>query len=399
MIAAKIGIIASSKNGAIQAPLGTLFLNEFTSSDYTTIGSALPTYNAGTSITLTGGATAVSDYIRYNPFISSRNNLKSTMRFTVDTFDASSYGIGLKMSSVNSSSGSQFNNTFFGVTSNNSEKGKIYFYGTTVTNTDGTPNDTTTSNPINVNLGNTIELIIEQMNFGFTMTMYNLTLDPTRLSPATHFYQMPTAYPFNNGVYHNTVKLGIAAFGGIQTVNYWKVETNEYEYCDLAVIGDSKTAGLGCTTVLDRFGALWQTNNPTKKISVFSGSSDKTNEVVLALSDIVASKPKKVIMFIGRNDIDNSIPALTWQANYQTIVNALVAVGSDVYHQLPTTEGVLNQAALTTFLNATYPGKTISEPAGWVAIVDNVSDSLNYIHPNTGGHLKLYNNQAAVISL
>ncbi len=378
--------------------IGTLALNQFNAGDYSIVGAANPTFNSGSSITLSGGTAGVGDYITYNGFISSRNSLKRTLRFTVDTFDASSYGIGPKMVSINSSAGSQFNNTVFGVTSNNSEKGKIYWSGTAVNNTDGSPNGNSGASVVLVNLNNTMELIVEQKDLLFTMKFYNLTLDPSRTSPATYSYQMPTSYPFNNGVYHNTAKNAIACFGGTQTIIYDNTETDEYEYCDLAIIGDSKTTGLGCNTVVDRFGYLWSSNNPTKKVSIFSGSSDKTNEVILALPDIIKSKPKKTIVFIGRNDISNAIAPSVWQVNLQTIDAALSAFGT-VYYQLPTPEVVLNQTSLTNYLNASFPGRVIPVPSSFVANTDNVNDSGNYIHPNTGGHLKIYNTQASIITL
>lgn len=375
-------------------PIGQIFLNPFDSGDYTIVGSASPVFNGGTSITLSGGAAELNDYIIYNNFISNRNHLRQTIRFTVDVFNSTSYGTGVKYLSIGAP-GAIFNNNGIGVTSDNSEEGKIYWSGTTLAGSDGTPFVDSFTSVIPVNLGDYMELIMEQENLGYTCTYYNLTLDPGRTSPATLFYQMLTAYPFNIGIAHNTAKNALLAFGGIHTIDYWEGFTNESEFCDLAIIGDSKTAGYGCDTVLDRYGALWQAANPTKKISIFSGSSDRSVEIVQCNSEYTRSKPKKAILFFLRNDIDTSVPSGTWQANYQSVVATLEATGTDVWHQLPTPESTLDQSAATTWLLATYPGKTMSVPTGWNEVTDNVDG----IHPNTGGHLKIYNNQASFISL
>lgn len=290
-----------------------------------------------------------------------------------------------------------FNNTCFLVTSNNAEKGKIYFYGSGANGVnDGVFLGDSGASVIPVALGDYLELIVTHNNLSFTCVAYNLTQDPTRSSPATFNYTHPVAYPFIV-IYHNTSNVGLATLGGVHTIDYWLLETDERENSDLLLIGNGKTTGYGCTIIPDRFGNLWQSNHPTKKILICSGVSDKTNEVTLYLPDLSQYRAKKAIMFIGRNDIANSIPSVVWQANYQSIYNTLISVGTDVYHQLPTPETVLDQSALTNYIVANFPpAKVISVPAGWVAATDNIPSG---VQPNTVGHLKIYNNQSSVISI
>jgi len=227
------------------------------------------------------------------------------------------------------------------------------------------------------------------------MTGFNLTQDPTRAAGSSLTFNYNLAYPFVNAMYHNTAKPSIVAFGGTQTVDYWRVYTAEYYNSDLLVVGDSKTIGFGCTSVYDRYGHLFESNNVGKYITTNGGGSDKTAEFLASLDELKSYRARYAILCMGRNDIDNAIPAGTWQANYSAIVAGLESVGTEVWHQLPLPETVLDQSALTTWINAHYTN-IISVPATWNAVTDNVADG---IHPNTGGHLKIYNNAATFITL
>jgi len=379
--------------GATPTPFATIIDNDFNSGNFTTVGAASPTYNSGTSITISGSGGDLNDYIRYNNWVTSRDNLSTTLRFTVDTYNGTSYGLGFKIKSINAF-GQVFSFNCILITSNNAERGKIYLYGGNSAGSESA-NAQISGAGFAINLNDYLELNITQNDCGYVVTGYNLTQDPTRSGGSSLTYNFPLTYPFNSSIYHNTGRFGIVGFGGTQTLDYWTVTTAEYYNSDLLVVGDSKTIGFGCTSVNDRYGHLFESNNPGKYVTTNGGGSDTTAEILASLDELKSYRARYAILNIGRNDIENAVAAGTWQANYSAIVAGLVSVGTEVWHQLPLTETVLDQSALATWINANYTN-IISVPATWNAATDNVADG---IHPNTGGHLKIYNNAATFITL
>jgi len=170
---------------------------------------------------------------------------------------------------------------------------------------------------------------------------------------------------------------------------------NNYKNINLLTIGDSKTEGYYCDDFANRFSDLWASNNPTKKIQVSAGSGNVTQDILNNMTEILLQNPRKVILFIGRNDLANSVPQSTWEANYQSIVSQLEAAGVQVWHQLPTPETVFNQSDLTTFINGNYIN-ILAVPGTWNAATDNVADG---VHPNIAGNLKIYNKQSTYFTL
>lgn len=379
-------------SGGFPAPvqIGTIFENEFTAGDYSSYGGASATFN-GNSITLTGGAGTNTVYTIYDQYVTSRNKITSTMRFTVDVFNGTSYGFGLMFQSINTSPAANIDIQICAITANNSENGKIYLFSTPLGGGARLISSAMAELPA---LNDELELIVEQTNCSYTITLYNLTKDPTRSGGVTATYSYALSYPYS-AFYRNTGKMGFVMFGGTHTVTYWNVSSDEYKYGDLLIIGDSKTIGFGCTAVSNRYGALIASNNPTKYINVCGGVSDKTNEILSCINELKGYVSKKAVLCIGRNDLAAGISSGTWQSNYASIVSQLESVGTQVWHQLPLTEVSLNQSALTTWINANYTN-IISVPGTWNAATDNVADG---IHPNDGGHVKVYNNIMSTITL
>lgn len=379
------------RSSSSPVPLGTLFENEFTESDYTESGAVSATFN-GDSITIIGSGGSLEDVVRYNPFVTCRNNLIQTIRFTVDTFTVDSYGCGIKFVSVNGV-GQRFYFSAILITSNNSERGKIYFYGSDEADQDAFSLGISSASPVAVSLNDTLELNLTQNDMGYVATGYNLTQDPSRSSPVTLSYQYDTAFPFVT-VYHNSAKLGLVGFGGTQTVNYWNVRTDEFQNVDLLIIGDSKVR-YNPDLFAEGFAQMWKDNNPTKKVFICFGASDKTTEMVQCLPELVQYRPRYAILLIGRNDIANGVSSAVWQANIDSMYGGLTDEGTIVYFQLPLPETVLDQSALTTYLTTTYPTRCISVPGTW----NDVTDNADGIHPNSTGHPKVYNNQITYITL
>jgi hypothetical protein len=87
-----------------------------------------------------------------------------------------------------------------------------------------------------------------------------------------------------------------------------------------------------------------------------SGGSDQTGDVLAVIPEIIALKPKAVILNIGRNNICNSVP---YASQYASIVSQLQTANITVYHMLPIFETACDQTALTNYINSTYPAANI----------------------------------------
>jgi len=90
-----------------------------------------------------------------------------------------------------------------------------------------------------------------------------------------------------------------------------------------------------------------------------------------------------VLLNIGRNDLFDGVATATWEANYQSIVSQLRAAGINLVHLMPIPEVTQNQAALTSFINATYPtDNKMDVTSAWVNATDLSGDNT---HPTPAG--------------
>ena len=90
-----------------------------------------------------------------------------------------------------------------------------------------------------------------------------------------------------------------------------------------------------------------------------------------------------MLLNIGRNDLFDGVATATWEANYQSIVSQLRAAGINLVHLMPIPEVTQNQAALTSFINATYPtDNKMDVTSAWVNATDLSGDNT---HPIPAG--------------
>lgn len=171
-------------------------------------------------------------------------------------------------------------------------------------------------------------------------------------------------------------------YGGTYDIQNIAIRTASFIYPKIAFLGDSKTFGYAATDVDLRFATL---SNVLGSTDILAGDGDRTADLLGSLPHIINDiRPKNVFLCIGRNDIASGVSSATWQANYISIVTDLVTAGIHVIHILPIPEGdALDQSALKTFIQTTYPTSQMIDPSvGW----SSSFNSADNVHPNQAGH-------------
>jgi lysophospholipase L1-like esterase len=357
-------IQALAENGTFSEPLGTIIDNDFTVGNWTKVGPATFT-NSGSTIAVSGGTGVFTNYYVYN-YYSCLEKAKWSVTFTVNSTGASDFGIGIGLKSRSTNDPNR--NVVAHFVTTGASKGKVNFY--TATSSLGK----TSTGSVNVNNGNSITVNCElDLNFFKVTVLNNSTLETYTESLQFNGFSYPQTLPF----FPNTWSPALFAFGGSQTVTSFNLSSEEMTRAEYLVIGDSKSKGYFSLAFNNRFGYLLDNR-------VNSGASDKTGEVVLRLPEIVALNPKRVILFIGCNDVRFSVPAGTWQANFNTINSTLAAAGITVYNCLPIPEDSINLTTLKNWIDANLSNKIDL----WTPFLDGVSglatayDVGDGVHPN-----------------
>lgn len=358
-------IQALAEDGAFSAPLGTIFQNDFTLANWTKVGAATFT-NSGSQIAVSGGTGVFTNYYVYN-YYTCLEKAKWSVTFTVNNVDGSNFGIGIGFKSRSSNDPNRNVIAFF-MTAGVGLKGKVNFY--TATNSLAK----TSTNGVNLVAGNIIRVDCELDIETFRVTVNNLSNSQSFTDTVTfNGFSYPLTLPYQP----NTCSPALFAFGGSQTVTSFNLTSEETDRADIMVVGDSKTKGYFALNYASRYGNLLGNR-------VNAGASDKTGEVVLRLPELVALRPKKLILNIGCNDIRFSVAAGTWQSNFNTINNTLAAAGVKVYNCLPIPEDAINLTTLKNWIQANLPNVIDL----WTPFLDGVSglaaayDVGDGIHPN-----------------
>jgi hypothetical protein len=205
----------------------------------------------------------------------------------------------------------------------------------------------TSATAVSFSAGDSIEVTLSRNVNIFTFTARNVTTDGDPVSVSYTYTGYTTAV--------NTGRPFLSATGS-DSVYYFHFYSNESTGADLITIGDSKYTWYGISineAIPSQFYAL------DGNVINHSGSGDKTLEVTLTTSEIIALTPRQALINIGSNDIRNGVAEATWQANIDTIYNRLTAGGITVYFALAY-ETAISQTDLVDYLVATYPTRYIA---------------------------------------
>ncbi len=331
-------------------------------SDFTTFGDA--TVSLSGSYINIGSATngSFNNYIKFSR-VTNLNKYRITIEFKIINAPSStSFGLGLGLRSANSIPANVYQYVArIGLPSTANGK-RIYIDAGSTTYT----NRFSSATDFSFALNDIIRLTVEQDLNVVTCTYLNLTTGNAQVG--SYSFPISTA-----PILPNTGNFVIHMLGGTYEMRKLKIESKDYENAKLICVGDSKTVGYFADSFAGAFSH--QLINYSRGVSVNAGGNDKTAEVLLKIPELIALKPKRILLNIGSNDKRNSVTFATWQANYDSIVSQLETAGIEVYHLLQLNESVLTFTDYNSHITSTYDSSKIID-AGVISL------NADGIHPN-----------------
>lgn len=344
----------------VPTPIGTIkeFNGaNFDSSNWQTNGTGISLN--GTDITLVGSGTT-NVFVTDKVYFTDLERWKYTWRFTAVDVTGASFGALFGIYSEVSTDRRGYFVQFCQDTS--AAKGRLDLYfnianflGSSASNVSFTP-------------GDYIEVTMERNYDVMTATASNLTTSSAvvTVSYTTNIYVYPSS-----GLKDvpNCGSAGIYTFGGTQIVDYFKMESQINKFESVLCAGDSRYQGFFSNTRLQR------ASNIVGAINT-SGGSERARDLVVRIPELQILQPQTIVLSVFRNDLALGSFNAQAKADYDAYVQAGLALGSRVFHNVPPPEnqsaGGIDVSSIVTYLIATYPAnRIIGVPATWNATTDN----------------------------
>jgi hypothetical protein len=233
--------------------------------------------------------------------------------------------------------------------------------------------------------GDNIQILIYRSGTYIDAAINDITQQTTDI--ITYKYPQGTFATATNTV-ANSGQWGFFDEGGAVNVTNFSVAALDVASPAVCFVGDSKTVG---SQFAADFRQRWAANlGIFGTTAIFAGGGDGTAEVLADLPQIVAAGCQKVLLNIGRNPVCNGVTTATWEAQYTSIINGLVAAGIPVVHLLAIPETSCAQTGLNSFITGTFTSgayptayQTIDPSVGFSTSTMLGSDG---VHPNATGN-------------
>lgn len=325
------------------------------------------------AIQFTGGANTVTQTLDYT-YDSDLEYITLVGVFTVQgTISSTSYGFGLgqRGSMANSPTGNRLK---FDMT-NTGTAGQLNLYDDSGTLLTGP------SSALAFSLNDQVELTYVKEKDTYTFYARNLTASNNPTVSLTYNYTNNTGTGLS--ARPSMGRYCVSSFGGTFSLNSLKIYSKDIVGAELMVIGDSKVL-----YYTSQWNKRWVEllRNDLASLSISAGGGEMTADVLTRINQIIALKPKKVLLAIGSNDVRNGVSSSTYNANYDNISSQLISAGVDVYYTLFKETGSVDQSTLWTHITGTYSASKI---------IDNYTYQIplaDGIHPNDDGGRMIYTN-------
>jgi lysophospholipase L1-like esterase len=213
---------------------------------------------------------------------------------------------------------------------------------------------------------------------------YTFTITKLSNSSTTNITWDENITTSGNTSYANaTGRFTLWSFGGNVDITNWKCTVFDNKNVDAVIMGDSITHGLNATDLSTRFAA-----NIVSNYSVSGGSSDRTEQGLIKLQNIIDYNPTVVFLNLITNDVAGAVATATRRANYIDIVEGLEAQGIRVIILLQIPRNGVNIASENTWISGRFPNNTIIDNYTPLASGTNLNASYtgDNVHPNQAGH-------------
>lgn len=242
----------------------------------------------------------------------------------------------------------------------------------------------TSSSAISFSNGDNLKLVLDYSAERLIGTIYNVTTGLSVSAEQTFLWVTS-----GDSSVHNRGYFSIANAGGSVEVLSAKVESTEYKYADLIIIGDSKTKGLYADGYTNRYANLVGAGMG-KVVVNHSGRSDETKITLDGIQQILDLAPQNALLHIGSNDVRMGRSYADYTGYYNDIVNALEAAGIKVWH-CTSAPDLVNVGLLAAYIESNYSGKIVDL---YDSILNdgtnNLSDTYDGgdgVHPNQAGNI------------
>jgi hypothetical protein len=381
--------ISVLSGGQTPQQIGVLATDSFTRSDDAAVGNTWVEEGGvvaeilSNRLRFTQGAFDADARVRY-PMLTSCENFTIRMRFTVPVISAGNTGpaIGWRVRVEELAFGSQRGYLALLAVDSSSARGKLHIY-----RWDGAYNLVATSSAISPLpiAGDVCEVTISLTGWTVSATGRNVTQSSTTASLNTTL-SSTTQIPGPRDI-------AVFPVAGTSDVSLVEYTNNDYTLADWLVLGHSITQGGNASVIGNRYFNLLAALRPSQRWINYSGASGLTGSHVSSIAEIKAYLPRKVLMsgIIG-NDLVNLTAEATWKANYQSIVSELEGIGAEVWHAIDTPRDASDMTPAKTWLEATYPGKTVDLFTPLLGTGTEMNDALSDEvegtegHPNDTGH-------------
>lgn len=326
-------------SGADFVTLGTGVAPSFTGNKLVFAGTG-----SGGSLTNGYGVSVINGTSNYQTCL---ERFSFTVREIIGTITSNSYGVPISLFSTNTSYASNLHCMVD--LSTDATRGKLIIYAgnsNTLVATSTTALTITAADAL-------IETVERKLNtILFTVLDVNTKQSITITYTYNLFYQAsPVALP-------NTSYFALDnanGSGSTTTVDSIIISSQERIGATIITVGDSKFAGYGAGSTI--YNCIPKLLGQYYSVCNLSGPGDKTQDVLNRLPEILAlsGNSKYIFLSIGCNDIRYSVPSGTYQANYDTIAARISRAGKILVNMLPFYEPALNQTALTSFIQSTFP--------------------------------------------
>jgi lysophospholipase L1-like esterase len=342
-------------------------------SGWTAVGS--PSYTvSGGKFVFTGGANNYTQYIRNDAGVLSE---KATIEayVIINTAGTTDQGVKIMWKSYNTH-GYQHDigaGYISGTSAGNT--GKAVIHGPGGASANYSDSARTSSN------GDTLYYQLTRDGLEFNIYIKNITKG-WKLSK--RIFATPMGIPFTA---FNSAYVTVIPGAGSYTVYGLKYTINAPVITENYLVGNSITFGQAAASEAARYASL--VGIPSLNIGS-GGGADGTAEVLARVNEIIAIKPKRVLLMIGGNDVLFGVASATWKANYLAIRDSLVNNGIEVVHCLPTPRTATDLRDLKSYIDTSTTFRSDKVIDTWTPLLSgsyNLLTKYNYdnTHPNEAG--------------
>lgn len=336
-----IGISPMFSRGNVPSIYGDIINDSFSPQigTYSEHGTANMTITSG-NMAIDGGSSALTNYIQCDDYTYDVENIKFSMTYRMTSTATGQIGPLIIKKSTN---GSLTYQVYFGIYfCPNPNKAILQVFGSTVNSLYvGSEFDATTSDDLTIE-GNFIEsqFVIKAYVNGVQRDTYTIS------------YNILSNPLVGEGKPNENVYRIVEASSTVNISNI-TINSSAYRYANVALCGDSNTAGYFVTNQAARHIQLLR-DTYGHIVTVFSGSGDNTPSIDRCKESIALFRPRKLVLAIGTNDYVAS-PA-TWQANYSALVTYFEGFGINVIVCSLLPQDANNVSGSKTWIDATYTG-------------------------------------------